>query len=41
MSVTIASWTFELTRSHLFFRAAGWEGLLDFTGQVGSILNRC
>lgn len=40
MSLTIGSWSLEVTRSHAFFRALGWEGLWDFTGQVGNSLNR-
>lgn len=40
MTLTIGSWTIELTRTHAYFKAMGWEGLVDFTGQVGSSFNR-
>lgn len=40
MTINIGSWTLEVTRSHLYVKALGWEGLIDFTGQVGSSLNR-
>lgn len=40
MTLTIGSWTIELTRTHAYLKALGWECLVDFTGHVGSSLNR-
>jgi len=40
MTMKIGRWTFEATRTHVYFNALGWEGLWDFGGQVGSSLNR-
>lgn len=40
MTFTLRNCTLEITRSHLYVKALGWEALLDFTGQVGSSLNR-
>ncbi len=40
MTLTVGSWTFEITRSHAYFKVFGWEGLWDFTGKVGSSINR-
>lgn len=40
MKLEVGSWTFEVTRTHAYFKACGWEGLWDFSGTVGSSLNR-
>ena len=40
MTIETRKFTIEATRTHLYFRAFGWEGLLDLTGQLGSSLNR-
>jgi hypothetical protein len=41
MTIETRRFTFEITRSHLYWKALGWEGLVDFTGTVGSSVNRC
>lgn len=40
MTITTRYLTIEVTRSHAYLRCWKVEGLLDFTGQVGSSLNR-
>ena len=40
MTFNLGRWTFELTRSHAYFKAMGYEGLLDFTGQVGNSFDK-
>jgi len=49
MTIETHRFTLEITRSHLYWKALvgilgrthGWEGLVDFTGTVGSSVNRC
>ena len=40
MTLNLGSWTIEITATHAYGKAMGWEWLIDFTGQTGSSLNR-